>query len=237
MRAPPPTTEAALGPLSGFPRTPSGSLEKTKDFAHNSFGLWVSGGLYRMRVFEDPFRLRQPVVVATDDRSHHNTSITNLAEYLAAEIGVMLFRERMPATRTGEALARGLGALMPKGRCGMWPPFFWIQHYPEGSFEDPLSDHEMLALVSFSSYVARGRPGVGDVDGAARSAVVVRQDRLTGRERVVNRVEQRPRLALGEPSWTHIDDRGVVEEFIGVPLDGQDINEGDDRDWIRGCRR
>lgn len=83
-----------------FPAVP------THDYRHSFRGFHTAGAICRVRVFEPPGRA--PVIMVTELPENRNTSVTNLAEYLAAELLERHFPERV----------------------GLPEPVVWIEHYP-----------------------------------------------------------------------------------------------------------
>src|SRR5215212_6553490 len=75
---------------------------KTHDYIHHYRGYWSEGGKCRIRVYYEEGQ--DTVVVCSQVPENKNTSVTNMAEYLAAEV----IEEHGLAT----SLA-------------------WIEHYPE----------------------------------------------------------------------------------------------------------
>jgi hypothetical protein len=67
-------------------------LPKTADFRYAYRGYWDDGGFCRVRLFAAP--ARSPLIVVSQLEECRNTSITNMAEYLAAEIGAKHFPDR-----------------------------------------------------------------------------------------------------------------------------------------------
>lgn len=199
--------ERALpGPAAANP------LQKTKDFAHSYSGTaspWkpdrfeeenrLSG---RVRVYEDILDERQPVIVLEEDPTQTPHPMTTMmVEYIAAEIGLYITPHRLPRTVMGECATRALARVRP----GSWPPFFLIQH-TLGSETNRNHPRDEFAFVGFTTYVPRGRPGMhwnpGEPGHMAGTLGVRRQQ-----------------LQLGVPSWTHLDDRSAVEDFLGACLD------------------
>src|SRR5918993_4176098 len=64
----------------------------THDYTHRYRGLWTEGGVCRVRVYDAPDAT--PVIVVTELPENENTSITNLMEYLAAELIAKHFPHR-----------------------------------------------------------------------------------------------------------------------------------------------
>ncbi len=77
-------------------------MKKTHDYVHHYRGYWSDGGRCRIRIYRGEGRA--PVVVCSQLADNTNTSITNMAEYLAAEV---------------------------IGEHGLPTPLVWIEHYPE----------------------------------------------------------------------------------------------------------
>ena len=77
-------------------------MKKTHDYIHNYRGYWSDGGRCRIRIYQD--EVRAPVVMCTQLPDNDNTSVTNMAEYLAAEV---IEEHKPPSLLT------------------------WIEHYPE----------------------------------------------------------------------------------------------------------
>jgi hypothetical protein len=77
-------------------------VKKTHDYVHYYRGYWSEGGKCRIRIYQEDGQT--PVVICSQLPDNHNTSVTNMAEYLAAEV----IREQSLPT-----------------------PLTWIEHYPE----------------------------------------------------------------------------------------------------------
>jgi len=75
---------------------------KTHDYVHYYRGYWSDRGKCRICIYqEDGY---DPVVICSQLPENKNTSVTNMAEYLAAEV----IEER-----------------------GLATPLVWVEHYPE----------------------------------------------------------------------------------------------------------
>ena len=86
-------------------------MPPTKDLIHEYRGYHTPGVVCRVRIYERPGAA--PVIVATELPENQNTSITNMAEYLAAEVS-----------------ARYLPGVLDSDQIR---PFIWIEHYsPSG---------------------------------------------------------------------------------------------------------
>ena len=77
-------------------------MKKTHDYIHHYRSYWSDGGKCRIRIYKGSGQA--PVVICSQLPDNANTSVTNMAEYLAAEVI--------------EELS------LPK-------PLTWIEHYPE----------------------------------------------------------------------------------------------------------
>ena len=91
---------------------------KTLDVRFGFRGYWSDGGVCRIRVFEAPGTV--PVVVCSELDENANTSVTNLAEYLAAEV---VEEHSLPT------------------------PLTWIEHYPE--HEGEIGEYSLVTLSSW----------------------------------------------------------------------------------------
>jgi hypothetical protein len=68
-------------------------VKKTHDYIHHYRGYWSDGGKCRIRIYREDGQ--SPVVICSQLPDNDNTSVTNIVEYLAAEI----IRERSGALR------------------------------------------------------------------------------------------------------------------------------------------
>ena len=75
---------------------------KTHDYTHRYRGYWSDGGKCRIRIYREEGQMT--VVVCSQLPDNADTSVTNMAEYLAAEV---IEEHSLPM------------------------PFTWIEHYPE----------------------------------------------------------------------------------------------------------
>jgi hypothetical protein len=77
-------------------------VKETHDYIHYYRGYWSEGGGCRIRIYQEDGQV--PVVICSELPDNPNTSVTNMAEYLAAEV----IREyRLPT------------------------PLTWVEHYSE----------------------------------------------------------------------------------------------------------
>jgi hypothetical protein len=77
-------------------------VKKTHDYIHYYRGYWSEGGKCRIRIYREDGQ--PPVVICSQLPDNDNTSVTNMAEYLAAEV---MEEHKLPT------------------------PLVWIEHYPE----------------------------------------------------------------------------------------------------------
>ncbi len=68
-------------------------LLKTADFVYPYRGYYDEGGICRVRLFAKA--ALPPVIVVSQLPENRNTSITNMSEYIAAEIGAKHFPHRL----------------------------------------------------------------------------------------------------------------------------------------------
>lgn len=105
-------------------------LVETHDYRYRYHGYWEPVGVCRVRTFEGEDRV--PVVLVSQLPDARNTSITNLVEYLAAEIVARHFPERFEQD----------------------DPFGFIEHYPpQGG--DWSRGEPIYRAVRFASYTPR----------------------------------------------------------------------------------
>jgi len=112
------------------PEEESRPLPKTADFRYAYRGYYDDGGVCRVRLFTG--EKVPPVVVVSQLDENKNTSITNMAEYLAAEIGAKYFPERFEQPE----------------------PFTFIEHYRYPEEKGPAL-RELWSRVRFDSYTPR----------------------------------------------------------------------------------
>jgi hypothetical protein len=77
-------------------------VKKIHDYIHYYRGYWSEGGKCRIRIYQKEGH--DPVVICSQWPDNENTSVTNMVEYLAAEV----IEEH-----------------------GLSTPLLWIEHYPE----------------------------------------------------------------------------------------------------------
>src|SRR5207237_1033796 len=86
---------------------------------------WTDGARVRIRIYDGGHA--RPVVIATEPNDNHGTSVTNMAEYLAAEVLQQHFRDPQDARRQ---------------------PLF-IEHYPPRTYGNT-TRYETFDLVTFA---------------------------------------------------------------------------------------
>jgi hypothetical protein len=59
-------------------------VKKTHDYIHYYRGYWSDGGRCRIQIYQE--NKRAPVVICSQLPDNENTSVTNMAEHLAAEV-------------------------------------------------------------------------------------------------------------------------------------------------------
>jgi hypothetical protein len=94
------------------------SMKKTHDYIHRYRGYWSDGGKCRIRIYHEDGRA--PVVICTQLPDNDNTSVTNMAEYLAAEV---IEEHSLPT------------------------PLTWIEHYPEHAGE--IGEYSLVRFSSW----------------------------------------------------------------------------------------
>ena len=95
-------------------------MKKIHDYAHRYHGYWSNGGKCRIKIYQKDEH--PPVVICSQLPDNHNTSITNMAEYLAAEV----IEERFLPT-----------------------PLLWIEHYP--GFEEKHGEYSLVWFSSWET--------------------------------------------------------------------------------------
>ncbi len=91
-------------------------MKKTYDSTHHYRGIWHGGGRCRIEVYtpEAGEAERHPVIVASGLDENEGSSVTNMAEYLAAEVVGRHFPHLLDTAVTGDQ------------------PVVWLEHYPPG---------------------------------------------------------------------------------------------------------
>jgi hypothetical protein len=90
-------------------------VKKTHDYIHHYRGYWSDGGKCRIRIYRETGR--SPVVICSQLQDNENTSVTNMAEYLAAEV---IEEHSLPT------------------------PLIWIEHYPE--HEGEIAEYSLMTF-------------------------------------------------------------------------------------------
>ena len=94
-------------------------MKKTHDYTHHYRGYWSDGGRCRIRIYREEGR--PPVVICSQLPDNRNTSVTNMAEYLAAEV---VEKYSLPT------------------------PLTWIEHYPE--HEGEIGEYSLVRFSSWT---------------------------------------------------------------------------------------
>ena len=95
-------------------------MKKTHDYVHEYHGYWSDGGRCSIRIYQGEGEL--PVVVCSQLPENTNTSVTNMAEYLAAEVVE--------------------GHSLPT-------PLVWVEHYPE--HEGRVGEYSLVSFSSWEA--------------------------------------------------------------------------------------
>jgi hypothetical protein len=93
-------------------------VKKTHDYIHHYRGYWSEGGECRIRIYQEDGQA--PLVVCSQLLDNENTSVTNMAEYLAAEIV-----QHYPLST----------------------PVVWVEHYPE--HEGEIGEYSLVKFSSW----------------------------------------------------------------------------------------
>jgi hypothetical protein len=110
---------------------PKPMMQKTNDYRYPFQGYYGSEAVCRIRVYEQEGKV--PVVIASELLENTGTSITNMAEFLAAEIIAKHFPQRFE-----EEL-----------------PVHWVEHYePERRGKREATDRE-YDLVTFATWTPK----------------------------------------------------------------------------------
>jgi hypothetical protein len=93
-------------------------VKKTHDYIHHYRGYWSDGGRCRIRIYREDGHA--PVVICSQLQDNENTSVTNMAEYLAAEV---IEKRDLPS------------------------PLVWVEHYPE--HEGDIGEYSLVKFSSW----------------------------------------------------------------------------------------
>jgi hypothetical protein len=93
-------------------------MKKIHDYIHYYRGYWSEGGKCRIRIYQEDGQA--PVVICSQLPDNDNTSVTNMAEYLAAEV----IEEHKLLT-----------------------PLTWVEHYPE--HEGDIGEYSLVRFSSW----------------------------------------------------------------------------------------
>jgi hypothetical protein len=95
-------------------------VKKTYDYIHHYRGYWSEGGKCRIRIYREAGR--SPVVICSQLPDNDNTSVTNMVEYLAAQV---IDEHDLPT------------------------PLIWIEHYPE--HKRKIGEYSLVRFSSWDS--------------------------------------------------------------------------------------
>jgi hypothetical protein len=93
-------------------------MKKTHDYIHHYRGYWSEGGKCRIQIYQEDGH--DPVVICSQLPENDNTSVTNMAEYLATEV----IREH-----------------------DLCVPLTWIEDYPE--HEGEIGEYSLVRYSSW----------------------------------------------------------------------------------------
>jgi hypothetical protein len=94
------------------------TMEKTHYYIYHYRGYWSDGGKFRIQIYQKDERA--PVVICSQLPDNENTSVTNMAEYLAAEV---IQEHKLPSLLT------------------------WIEHYPK--HEGEIGEYSLVTFFSW----------------------------------------------------------------------------------------
>jgi hypothetical protein len=94
-------------------------MKKTHDYIHQYRGYWSDGGKCRIRIYREEGR--SPVVICSQLQDNENTSVTNMVEYLAAEV---IEEYSLPT------------------------PLVWVEHYPE--HEGEIGEYSLVRFSNWN---------------------------------------------------------------------------------------
>jgi len=91
-------------------------MKKTHDYTHHYRGTWRDDGRCRIEIYQPEAGEAgcHPVIVATERDENDGPSVTNMAEYLAAEVIARHFPHLLDAPAAGGQ------------------PVVWLERYPPG---------------------------------------------------------------------------------------------------------
>ena len=110
---------------------PKPGMQKTRDYRYQYRGFYGSEAVCRVRVYERPDAV--PVVICTELPENTGTSVTNMAEFLAAEIIAKHFPQRFEQET----------------------PVSWVEHYPPIEVKGRKARTEEFDLVTFSTWTPK----------------------------------------------------------------------------------
>jgi hypothetical protein len=99
-------------------------VKKTHNYIHCYRGYWSEGGKCRIRIYREDGCA--PMIICSQLPDNENTSITNIAEYLAAEV----IEEH-----------------------GLPTPLVWVEHYPE--HEGEIGEYSLVRFSNWDPQEVR----------------------------------------------------------------------------------
>ena len=89
-------------------------MRKTHDYTHEYRGIWRDGGRCRIEVYElGPGEPGRPAIVCSELADNDNSSVTNMAEYLAARLSPGTSRTCSTPLPTGARRSPGSSTTLP----------------------------------------------------------------------------------------------------------------------------
>ncbi len=117
---------ASVNPAGDLPIDAAPTL--THDYVHRYRGYYEDGAVCRVRIFRPAGLL--PVLLVTELPENQNTSVTNMAEYLAADLLIRHFSAQKP---------------------GAPAPVWYVEHYPHAP-EDARRPGNSFDVVAFARW-------------------------------------------------------------------------------------
>jgi hypothetical protein len=123
-------------------------VKKTHNYIHCYRGYWSEGGKCRIRIYREDGCA--PMIICSQLPDNENTSITNIAEYLAAEV----IEEH-----------------------GLPTPLVWVEHYPE--HEGEIGEYSLVRFSNWDPQEVRlgsvGRQRIGSPSWSSLSTEQVKK--------------------------------------------------------------
>ena len=93
-------------------------MKKIRDYLHHNRGYWFDGGRCRIRIYREDGQV--PAVMCLQLPDNDNTSVTNMAEYLAVEV---IEGYRLPT------------------------PLVWVEYYPD--HEGEIGEYSLVMFANW----------------------------------------------------------------------------------------